>query len=73
MNLGQVLNLLQGGANPQNLLMQFLQQNPGMQAGLPLVKNKTPTQLQQTFFNLCRERGIDPQQYAQMMGVRLPK
>ena len=73
MNLGQVLGLLQGGANPQNLLAQFLQQNPGMQAGLPLVKGKNPTQLQQTFFNLCRERGIDPQQYAQMMGVRLPK
>ena len=73
MNLGQVLGLLQGGANPQNLLAQFLQQNPGMQAGLPLVKGKNPTQLQQTFFNLCRERGIDPQLYAQMMGVRLPK
>ncbi len=42
MNLGQVLSLLQGGANPQNLLTQFLQQNPGMQAGLPLVKKQKP-------------------------------
>lgn len=73
MTIGQLLQLAQGGANPAQLIGQLIDQNPAMRAGMPLVRNKNPTQLQQTFFNLCRERGIDPQQYAQMMGVRLPK
>ena len=47
---------------------QEVQQKAG-----PFINGKNQEQLNETYQNLCREKGIDPNQYAQQMGVTLPK
>lgn len=70
--LFQMLNMMRGGGNPQQIINQFVQNNPRMKQAMPFVQGKNPQQLQQTFYNMCKERGIDPQQVAQSVGVQLP-
>lgn len=69
----QMLNMVKGGGNPQQLFQQMLQQNPQMNQAMPFIQGKNTQQLQQTFYNMCKERGVDPQQVAQSVGVTLPK
>ena len=71
--LMKMLNMAKNGGNPQQLLNQMLQQNPQMKQAMPFVQGKSPEQLKQTFYNMCKERGVDPQQVAQSMGIDLPK
>lgn len=71
--LFQLVNMMRSGGNPQQLFKQFIQQNPQMNQALPFVQGKNPQQLQQTFYNMCKERGVDPNQVAQSIGITLPK
>lgn len=68
-----IMQMMQGGGNPQQMIQKMVEQNPQMKQAMPLVQGKNPQQLQQTFMNLCKERGIDPGQFAQQMGMTLPK
>ncbi len=66
MNLGQLLiQAMAGGMNQEQMLQQAIQQNPKLQAVMPLIQGKTPQQINQTAMNLCRERGVDFNQMAQ--------
>lgn len=71
--LMQMMKMMQSGGNPQQLIQGFIQQNPNMKQAMPFIQGKNPDQLQQTFYNMCRERGVDPQQVAQSVGINLPK
>lgn len=68
-----IMQMMQGGGNPQQMIQKMIEQNPQMKQAMPLVQGKNPQQLQKTFMNLCKERGIDPAQFAQQMGMTLPK
>lgn len=73
--MNMLMQMTKGG-NPQQMLMQMAQQNPQFKQMLPLIQGKNPQQLQATFENLCKERGINPeefkrnamQQFQQMQG-----
>ena len=71
--LMQMMNMMRGGGNPQQLIQTFMEQNPKMKQAMPFIKGKNPEQLQQTFYNMCKERGIDPQEVANSVGINLPK
>lgn len=71
--LMQLMNMVRGGGNPQQILQNFVQQNPNMKNAMPFIQGKNANQLKDTFFNMCKERGVDPQQVAQGMGITLPK
>lgn len=74
--MGMLMQMMQGGGNPQQMIMQMAQQNPQLKQMLPLIQGKNPQQLNATFENLCKERGINPeefkknamQQFKQMQG-----
>lgn len=55
------LNLMQSGGNPEQLMMQYLQQtkNPIGENLLGLVKQGNTNQIENFARNLCKERGID--------------
>lgn len=55
------LNLMQSGENPEQLMMQYLQQtkNPIGENLLGLVKQGNTNQIENFARNLCKERGID--------------
>ena len=63
----QMMQMMRGGANPQAVFEQFAQQNPMVQNFLPLIQGKTPQQMQTTYRNMCKERGIDPEAFAKQV------
>lgn len=75
--MGQLMQRFGGGMgmtnNPQQMLSQIMQNQEVQQKAGPFINGKNQEQLNETFRNLCREKGIDPNQYAQQMGVTLPK
>lgn len=75
--MGQMMQRFGGGMgmtnNPQQMMGQIMQNQEVQQKAGPLINGKSPEQLNSTFRNLCKERGIDPEEFAQQMGVTLPK
>lgn len=68
--LGQIMNMIgKGGMNPQTLINTMIQQNPQLKQVLPLVKGKDNKQLEETFNNLCKERGIKPEDFIKNLGI----
>ena len=57
----------------KNLTMLFVNQNPQAAPAMQMIQGKSPAQLQETFFNLCKSRGINPQDVARQCGVNLPQ
>lgn len=72
MNLMGLMQMMQGGGNPMQLAQMFAQQNPQAAPAMQLIQGKTPQQLQETFYNLCKSRGVNPQDIARQCGVNLP-
>lgn len=65
----QMVSMVRGGGNPQQLMAQMIQQNPRLNQALPFVQGKTPDKQKETFFAMCKERGIDPVQFAHQLGI----
>lgn len=61
----QLLQMLKGG-NPQQMAMQFLQQNsannPMLQNVIEMMNNGNSSGVEQVARNLCKSRGLDPDQ-----------
>ncbi len=57
----QLIQLIKGGMNPQQLLMNVLQQNnnPIFQNAMNLMQNGNTAGLQQIARNLAQQRGLD--------------
>lgn len=72
MNLMGLMQMMQGGGNPMQLAQMFAQQNPQAAPAMQLIQGKSPQQLQETFYNLCKSRGVNPQDIARQCGVNLP-
>ena len=75
-NFMQFMQMMRGG-NPMQMLMNMAMQNPSMKNAMPLVQNqngslKDSNQLREVYTNLCKTRGVDPQQFAQQQGVNFP-
>lgn len=73
MNLVSLMQMMQGGGNPMQLARMFASQNPQAAPAMQMIQGKSPTQLQETFYNLCKSRGINPQDVARQCGVNLPQ
>lgn len=62
-NPNQLIQMIKGGQNPQQLLMSILEgqmaSTPMGQNLLQLVKNNQPQGIEQIARNICQERGID--------------
>lgn len=58
--------------NPQQVLMQVAQQNPVLNQAMQMTNGQTPQQMRQTAMNLAKQRGVDINQLAQMMGINGP-
>ena len=72
MNLLALMQTMQGGGNPMKLAQMFASQNPQTFPAMQMIQGKSPQQLQETFFNLCRSQGVNPQDVARKCGITLP-
>lgn len=68
-----MMQMLTSGGSPMQIMQQLAGSNPALAPALKLCQGKNPDQLKQTFYNLCKSKGIDPNQVASQCGVTLPQ
>ena len=68
-----MMQMLTSGGNPMQIMQQFVGKNPALAPALKLCQGKNPDELKQTFYNLCKSKGIDPNQVASRYGISLPQ
>lgn len=73
MNLMGLMQMMQGGGNPMQLAQMFANQNPQAAPAMQMIQGKSPDQLKEVFYNLCKSKGINPQDIARQCGVTLPQ
>lgn len=73
MNPMQIIQMIQGSGNPQQMMMQMASQNPGLNQAMQMANGKTPDQLRQMAMSMAQERGIDLNALARQMGLKLPR
>lgn len=71
MNPLQVIQALQQGANPNQLMMQLVQQNPAVRQAMQMVNGKTPDQIRDMAQQIARQRGIDLSQLTRQLGIKI--
>lgn len=61
MNPMQIIQMIKGGSNPQQLIMSFLQQqnNPMANNLLQMAQNGNTSGIEQIARNMCAQRGLD--------------
>lgn len=72
MNPMQLISMMQQSGNPMGMLMQMSQQNPLMGKAMRALNGKTPGQMEQYVRQMAQQRGVDLNQLAQQMGIRMP-
>lgn len=69
----QLIQMIQRGGNPQQLLSQAAQRSPALRQAMQAVNGRTPEQVRDMAYQMARQRGVDLNQLAQQLGIRLPK
>lgn len=54
----------------QNRIRQAVRQDPRARQMEAMIRGKSPQEQQQMFLNMCREKGIDPREFAGQFGVQ---
>ena len=73
MNPMQLVQMLQGSGNPMQMLMGMAQNNPALGQALQMVNGKTPAEMERMAYDMAKQRGVDLNQLARQMGIRLPR
>lgn len=70
----QIIQMLSSGnVNPAQMMNMF-SGNPMMQQAQKMLQGKNPQQMQETIFNIAKQKGIDEnqlKQMAQQFGIKL--
>lgn len=73
MNPMQLIQMLQGSTNPMQMLMGMAQNNPALGQALQMVNGKTAAEMERMAYDMAKQRGVDLNQLAKQMGIRLPR
>ena len=73
MNPMQLIQMLQNGGNPNQLIAMAAQRNPALRQAMQMVNGRTPEQVRDMAYDLAKQRGVDLNRLAQQLGIRLPK
>ena len=71
LNPMQLIQLIQGGGNPMQMLQQMAGNNPQAAQTMNILRGKNPQQVRQVVENMARQRGTTIEQMAQQMGLPL--
>lgn len=69
----QLIQMIQRGGNPQQLIAQAAQNNPALRQAMQAVNGRTPEQVRDMAYQMAQQRGVDLNQLARQLGIRLPK
>ena len=73
MNPMQIIQAVQRGANPNQLMMQLAQSNPAIRQAMQLVNGKTPDQIRDMVQQRAQQMGVDLNQFEKQWVVKLPR
>lgn len=73
MNPLQMVQMLRGAQNPMQTMMQLSRQNPQLNQIMQMTNGKTTAQMEQMVRQAAQQRGVDLNQLAQQLGVKLPR
>ena len=73
MNPMQLIQMMQSGENPMQLLSQMGRQNPMVGQVLQMTNGRTPNEMRDMAQRIARQKGVDLNQLAQSMGLKLPR
>lgn len=68
----QLLQMASGSPSPMGVLNSAAQQSPPLRQVMSMVSGHTPQQMEDMAYDLAAKRGIDLNQMAENMGIRLP-
>ena len=71
--VNSLLRNMQGGMNPNALLIQMARSDPRAAQALQMLQGKSQDQLRTMAENMARERGTSVEQIARSLGINLPK
>lgn len=70
--LAMMMQMMQRGGNPMQILAQMAGRDPQAAQAMRIIQGKNPQQLRQTAENMAKEQGINLQDMAAQMGLKLP-
>lgn len=73
MNPMQIIQAVQRGANPNQIMNQLVQSNPAMRQAAQLMSGKTPDQIRDMVQQRAQQMGVDLNQIEKQWGIKLPK
>ena len=73
MNPFQLIQALQRSQNPMGFLNNLSQNNPAFKRVIEVMNGKSPQELEQYVRNTAKTQGVDLNQLAQGMGLKLPQ
>ena len=73
MNPMQLIQMIRGGGDPTQILTQMSRANPMVGQVMRMTDGKTPTEMRNMAHEMARQRGVDLDQLAKSMGLKLPK
>lgn len=66
---GLIINQVMQGIDPVTVLQRSGVMTPQVNAAINILNGKTPQQMQVIAENMCRERGITPQEVVRSLGL----
>lgn len=73
LNPWQAIQMLQNGINPNQIMSQMIQQNPTVRQAAQFMNGKTPQQIKNEVQQMAKQRGINLDQLAKQLGIRIPE
>lgn len=71
-NVGQIVRMAKKGVDPDKLAQQLIKQNPAVKRAADLMSGKSNDEIKQMAYNRAAQMGVDLNQMAQQMGIKLP-
>ncbi len=71
-NFGQIVKMAKRGVDPDKLAKQLIKQNPAVKRAAELMNGKSNDEIKQMAYNRAAQMGVDLNQMAQEMGIKLP-
>lgn len=71
-NVGQIVRMAKKGVDPDKLAQQLIKQNPAVKRAADLMNGKSNDEIKQMAYNRAAQIGVDLNQMAQQMGIKLP-
>ena len=65
----QLIGTLKNGGDPRQMARQMAMSNPQIRQAVSMLDGKSSQELQQMAMNMCRERGISPEDIMRQFGM----